>query len=347
MKSVQDAVEKALSKSEISDSYSFNSADILRDALKGMPMENLKGLPKVLLSVLGNEIKANLALLLELFAIMLLGAVVRSLQPLEAGIPNEAAKLGVNGVMIVIAAVSFGSIVSVVEKTIESMQHIASIAMPALIALMASSGRIVSVTALQPIMLIGVNTACHILKTVLLPIAVMAGLLFLVDSLSERFKLKTIAKLLKSCAVWLTGALTLVFSIMVSIQKLASSSVDAVAIKTAKFAVGTFIPVAGKYMSDAAETILVCTSAARNAAGILTVIGLGLIFLIPFIKVFIIMLCFRLAAAFGSPICDESICDSLEDSASCLSVILGIMGSSLFVLVLLTGTLMSSSGFMQ
>jgi stage III sporulation protein AE len=175
----------------------------------------------------------------------------------------------------------------------------------------------------------------------------MAGILFLVDSVSERFKLKTLAKLLKSCAVWITGAVTLVFTILITIQRLASSTVDAVSLKTAKFAVNTFVPVAGKYMSDAAETLLLCTSAARNAAGILTIIGLGLILVIPFIKVLIVMFSFRLASVFGSPLCDESICDALEDSAGCMSVILGIMGASLFVLVLLTGAFMNSAGMLQ
>ena len=99
-------------------------------------------------------------------------------------------------------------------------------------------------------------------------------------------------------------------------------------------------------MTDAAETILLCTSAVRNIAGILTVIGLGLVFVIPFIKVFVVMIAFRLAAVIGAPICDESICDALTDSAGCISIMLGIMGASLFVIILLTGSLMNSSGVM-
>ncbi len=347
IKSIKEAVDKELTKTPLSGTYDFNSQDILKGALNGKPMESLKGLPKILLSVLGKEIKVNLVLILQLFAVMLLGAVIRSLQPLENGISNEVAKLGVNGVLIVISAVSFGNIVEVARTTIDSMQSVASLAMPALFALMAASGRIVTVTALQPLMLFGVNAACQLFKTVLLPIAVMAGLLFLVDCVSERFKVKTLAKLLKSCAVWLTGVVTLAFSLFMSIQRIASTSVDAVTLKTTKFAIGTFVPVAGKYMTDAVETILLCTSAASNIAGVLTVIGLVLISVIPFIKIFIVMISFRLAASFGSPICDENVCDALEDAAKCLSVILGIMGASLFVIILLAGTLMNASGVMK
>lgn len=346
IKTVKDTVDKALSKSQITKAYNLNSEEIIKNSLKGKPLESLKGLPKILLAILGKEIKVNIVLIIQLFAIMLLGAVIRALQPLENGIPNEAAKLGVNGMLVIVAAVSFGSVVDIAKTTIETMQYIASLVMPALIALMAASGRIVSVTAMQPLMLVGVNFACQIFKTVLLPLTVMAGTLFLVDSISERFKLNTLAKLLKSCAIWITGTITLVFSIFMSIQKIAGSSIDAVTIKTTRFAIGTFIPVAGKYMTDAAETILLCTSAVSNIAGILTVIGLGIVFVIPFIKVFVIMIAFRLAAAVGAPICDESICDALMDSAGCISIMLGIMGASLFVIILLTGTLMNSSGIM-
>lgn len=342
IRSIKEAVDK-----EIAKAFDFNSQDILDGALKGRPVESLKGLPKILVTILGKEIKANLILILQLFAVMLLGAVIRSLQPLEEGIPNEVAKLGVNGVLIVISAVSFGSIVDIARATIESMQSIASLAMPALFALMASSGRIVSVTAIQPMMFLGVNAACQLFKTVLLPLAVMAGLLFLVDSVSERFKVKTLAKLLKSGAVWVTGLVALVFSLLISIQKIASSSVDAVALKTTKFAIGTFVPVAGKYMADAADTILLCTLAAGNIAGILTVTGLIVVSVIPFIKVFVIMMSFRLAASLGAPICDENICEAMEEAAGCLSVIQGIMGATLFVVVLLTGTLMNASGVMK
>lgn len=346
IKNIQNAIDKALNTSGLPDDYRFSAEEMMTNALKGKPMDNLRGFPKMLFALLGKEIKANLVLILEMYCVMLLGTVIRALSPMDSGIPGQVASLSVNGVLIIIAAVSFGSVTQVVLSTIDSMQNIAAFVMPALFALMAASGRIVSVSAMQPIMLLGVNTACHVFKTILLPLTIMAGILFLVDSVSERFKLKTLAKLLKSCSVWVTGAITLAFSIAVSIQKLASGTVDQVALKTTKFAIGTFIPVAGKYMSDAADTILLYTSAARNAAGVLTIIGLGLISVTPFIKVFIVMLALRITAAFGAPLCDECISDALEDAAGCLSVILGIMGASLFVLVLLTGTFMSSSGLM-
>ena len=342
---IRKAVDQALDDSG-TGTIDLSADSLLENAVKGKPMENLKGFPSAVLSLLGKEIKGNLALMMELIAIMLLAALLKGLQPRENGLSPESVKLAVNSVIAVIAAASFGGMVKVAQGAIESMQVLASVAMPALFALMASSGQIVSASALQPLMLAGVNVACHIFKTVLLPLIIMAGILFLVDSISDRFKLKALAKLLKSCTIWATAAITLIFSLAVTLQRLAGSSVDATAIKTAKFAIGTLVPVAGKNMSDAAEILLACANAVKNAAGIVTVVVLGMICLMPFLKILVIMLTYRLAAAFGAPMCDGGICDSLEDAAGCMMVMVGIMGASLFVMILLTGTLMSGSGFL-
>lgn len=344
VRTVRDAVDRALQDVEMLD-YDFSVDRILENAAKGKPMDQLSGLPNALLSLLGKEFKANLFLLIELIAVMLLAALFKGLQPFENGISNETVKLAVNCVLAVMAAASFGSIVQLAQKTIESMQVLASVAMPALYAMLAASGQAVSATALQPLVLVGVNATCHLFKTVLLPLTVMAGVLFLVDSISDRFKLKNLAKLLKTIVIWITGAITLVFSAAVSIQNISGSAVDAAAVKTAKFAIGTLVPVAGKNMSDAAETLLACTHAVRSAAGIVTVIGLGILFAIPFIKMVVVMLVYRLVAALGAPLSNDGICGALEDAAGCISVMIGIMGASLFVLVLLTGTLMSSTGW--
>lgn len=341
---IREAVDRALGEVRAFD-YNFSVDGILEDAARGRPMDRLDGLPSALLGLLGKEFKGNILLVIELIAVMLLAALFKGLQPSENGISGETSKLAINGALAVIAAASFGSAVRVAQGTIESMQTLASIAMPALYALMAASGHVVSAAALQPLMLAGVNGACHLFKTILLPLAVTAGVLFLVDSISDRFRLKSIAKLLKTIAIWVTGAITLVFSIAVNLQRVSGNAVDAAAVKTAKFAIGTLVPVAGKNMSDAAETLLACTYAVRNAAGVVTVIGLGIIFAIPFIKMVVIMLVYRLAAAFGAPLGDGGICGALEEAAGCMSVMTGIMGASLFVLILLAGTLMSSTGF--
>ena len=220
---------------------------------------------------------------MELFAVMLLAALFKGLQPIDGGISGEAAKLAVNGALAVIAAASFGGLVHMVQETIESMQILASVAMPALYAMMAASGQVVSATP-QPLALIRVNAACHLLA-VLLPLAdggfCSGGQHF------DRFRLKGMAKLLKTITVWITGAITGV-CYRGKPAEVSGSAVDAAAVKTAKFASDAGA-VAGKGITDAAETILACTYAVKSGRS-----GDGyrisIIFALPFIKVLVVML---------------------------------------------------------
>jgi hypothetical protein len=132
---IEKAVDRALKDSGTA-SIDISADKLLENAVKGKPLENLKGFPSFLLSLLGKEIKGNVALMLELLAIMLLAAMMKALQPSEKGLSPDSVKLAVNGLIAIIAAASFGSIVKVVQDAIEAMQVLASLAMPALFALL-------------------------------------------------------------------------------------------------------------------------------------------------------------------------------------------------------------------
>ena len=49
------------------------------------------------------------------------------------------------------------------------------------------------------------------------------------------------------------------FIAIVTLQGAIGAVVDGVTSKTAKFAIGVFIPVAGKYLADAADAVIGCT----------------------------------------------------------------------------------------
>ena len=339
---IRKAVDRALDDAGDLD-YDFSVDEILEKRPRADPW--IPGrFPSALLDLLGKEFKKR-HFNAGAFAVMLVAALFKGLQPREKGISNESVKLAVNGAMAVIAAASLKH--SEDGSGNHRVHADTCIYRNAGIIRSAGSFRTDCIGHGSSTTGIG-RSQCCLPSVQNHPASIVryGGVLFLVDSISDRFRLKNLQKLLKTIAIWVTGAITLVFSIAVSLQKVSGSTVDAAAVKTAKFAIGTLVPVAGKNMSDAAETLLACTHAVRNAAGVVTVIGLAILFAIPFIKMLVIMLVYRLVAAFGSPLGDDNICSALEEAAGCMSVIIGIMGASLFVLILLTGTLMSSTGFL-
>lgn len=88
--------------------------------------------------------------------------------------------------------------------------------------------------------------------------------------------------------LWQFG--TLLFSFLLSVQTILAKSADSLAAKTARFAIGSFIPVAGGVIAEAFSTLKEGISVLKNAAGIGGIVVLLLI-MIPGILPLILYKC--------------------------------------------------------
>src|SRR5699024_11936825 len=80
------------------------------------------------------------------------------------------------------------------------------------------------------------------------------------------------------------GASLTVFIGIMSMYGIASK-VDGVTVRTAKFAVDKFVPIVGKFLSDAMDTVVGCSAVLKNAVGVIGLFTLFLICIIPIIKI--------------------------------------------------------------
>ena len=70
--------------------------------------------------------------------------------------------------------------------------------------------------------------------------------------------------------------------------------VDQLATKTTKTAVSTFVPVVGKILGDAVDTVIGCASILKNAVGIVGVIVIIGICVLPILKLALLMFAYYL-----------------------------------------------------
>jgi stage III sporulation protein AE len=122
--------------------------------------------------------------------------------------------------------------------------------------------------------------------------------------------------------------------------------VDGVTSKTAKFAISTFVPVAGKYLADAADTVIGCTLLIKNAAGIAVMIGIIAICIVPLLKIAALVLIYKAAGALVEPISDKRMSSCINDVAGSIVYVLGIAASVTFIF-LITVTAIISAGTMS
>ena len=129
------------------------------------------------------------------------------------------------------------------------------------------------------------------------------------------------------------GIVLTIFVGLLSVEGSLSSTVDGITAKTAKAAVTNFIPVVGKILGDAVDTVIGCSNVLKNAVGIVGVMVISCICIGPVIKLAVLMGLYYLSAALCQPIADEKIVKLLEQMGSTFKMLLAIMCSISVMLI--------------
>lgn len=101
----------------------------------------------------------------------------------------------------------------------------------------------------------------------------------------------SIAKGVKSFAVWVMSASAALFSGIMGVGSIVSSSADGAGAKAVKFVVGSAVPVVGGTVSDALAAAKSCLIMARNVLGAYAIVAAAVIFIPPVISAFAWKIC--------------------------------------------------------
>ena len=166
--------------------------------------------------------------------------------------------------------------------------------------------------------------------------------------ISDRIQLDKLSKFFKSSVVWILGVILTLFVGVISLEGSLSSSVDGITAKTAKAAVSSFIPVVGKILGDAVDTVIGCTSILKNAVGIVGVVVILGICILPIIKLVLLMITYYIGSAICQPIADKKIIELLSQIGDTFKILLAILCSVSVMLIIGTTLVMkiSNSGLM-
>ncbi len=217
------------------------------------PAEWLKALARYLFY----ELQVNGKLLGTLILLAVFSTVLQSLQ--NAFAQQEVSKIAqavVYMVLLLIALNSFRLAADYALEAVRTMSHFhhrprSAAARPA-----RHFRRVASAAFFHPIILFVMNTTGTVVEYVTLPLLLLAALLSVVSTLSDRYKATQLADLLNKAALGLLGLILTVFLGVMSVRGATAAVADGVALRAAKFVTGNFIPVVGKLFTDAADTVV-------------------------------------------------------------------------------------------
>ena len=315
---------------------------ILQDALKG-EVNNDSIISKIL-NLLGKEFTSALGAIAEILAIIIIHSILKSVSD---GLENDNISKIIYYVqyilIITIIMSNFSDIVKIVQDTSNNLVGFMNILVPLLMTLMIYTGSITTTTILEPITLFLINFIGNIIQTILIPLVLVVISLVIISKISDKVQIGKIAKFLKSGIVWFLGIILTIFVSVVSLEGTLSSSVDGITAKTTKAVVSSAIPVVGKILGDAVDTVLGCGIILKNAVGFVGVIIVVGICIIPILKLTILTIAYKILAAVTEPIADGKIVDLLEQIGDVFKIFLAILCSLSVLLIIGTALVLKIS----
>ncbi len=338
-------INEFIDKSEQYTGEFFEGIDIqeiLNQAIKG-EVDN-STIIKRILNLLGQEVIMNLKAIGSILAIIIIHAILKSI---SESLQNDGiTKLIYYAQYIMIVTIimtNFSGIVTLVQDTTNNLVAFMQMLVPLLIVLMTYTGSITTSTVLEPIILFLVNFVGNMIQTMIIPLVLVFTSLVIISKISEQVQVDKLAKFLKSGIVWFLGIVLTIFVGVVSLEGTLSSSVDGITAKTTKAVVSSAIPVVGKILGDAVDTVLGCGIVLKNAVGIIGVIIIIGICIMPIIKLAILTISYKLVAVATQAIADSKITGLLDEIGDIFKIFLGILCAISFMIIIATALVLKMS----
>ena len=321
--------------------------EILNSAIKG-EVDNQTFFQKIL-NLLGGELVDGLTVLGSILAIVIIHSILKSVsESLENDTISKLIYYVQYILIVTIVMMNFSDIVQVVKDTCNNLIGFMNILIPLLISLMIYTGSIATSGILEPIILFLINFIGNIIQIIIIPIVLIFTSLIVISKISDNVQIDKLSKFLKSGVVWFFGIILTIFVGVISLEGTLSSSVDGITAKTTKAVVSSAIPVVGKILGDAVDTVLGAGILLKNAVGLIGVIVVIGICIIPILKLGILTIAYKVLSAICEPIADKNITSLLDQIGDVYKIFLAILCSISVMLIVGTALVVkiSNSGMM-
>lgn len=279
-------------------------------------------LGKGLMHYFFREVMANSGLLAKLVVLAVVAAV---LQNLESALHQEkSSRLAQTVVYLVMATLvlgGFGLALATAREAIRSLQDFMVALLPAATAVLISLGGTTSAALVSPIMLAASSWIGSLMAVVVFPLAFFSAVLEIASGASEHLKLTNLAALMRYAALSVLGLAFTLFLGLTYVKAAAAGVADTVALRTAKFMVGAFVPVVGKMFADAAELVWSSGHLLKSALGLVGLLAVFLIAVFPALKILSLVVIYRAAAALIQPVGQSMVANGLNAMAGALTLV--------------------------
>lgn len=294
----------------------------LRDGFRGI-MESIRDKSNGIL-------KTAAALMLQLLGIVTICRLAE--EGKGESVTHAAAMAGSLGV-IACCASNLHGMIGLGQRTMEEISTFSKLLLPVMASAASAAGAAASAGGLYAVTAVSSNVLISFSQGVLLPVVYGYLALALADSAVQEERLRKLRELLGWCIRQGLRIGMYLFTGFLTVTGILSGTADAAALKAAKLTMSGMIPVVGGILSDAAQTVLTGAGLLKNAVGTYGMLAVAAIFLLPFLRMGVQFLAFKITAALGS-ILGSRLCGLLDAISEAMGFLLAMTASSAFMVLL-------------
>lgn len=230
---------------------------------------------------------------------------------------------------------STNSLIRLASDTILEMSEYGKLLLPVMTTALAAQGGVSSSAALYAGTAFFSSILQSLLGSALIPGIYLYLALCSANGATGEKLLKSMADLLKGLMTWFLKILLMIFTTFLSLTGVISGTTDAAALKAAKVAVSSFVPVVGGVLSDASEAVLIGAGVLKSAAGIYGILAILALFLYPFLKIGLHYMVLKLTAAVCDLFAGSRVTEVIHGFGNALGMLLG-MTAAVCVMILVS-----------
>ncbi|MDD4211436.1 MAG: stage III sporulation protein AE [Clostridia bacterium] len=246
-------------------------------------------------------------------------------------------------VIIIIVFSAVVQLIKVTGQTLNSLKVQIDLIFPILLTIMTALGSVAAASVYQPAVAIFSGGIVQLFSSVIMPLFIFTLVFSVVGNISSNLQLKKFNEFFNSSFKWIVGTTFTIFMGFMSIQGITAGSYDKVSIRTAKFAMKSYIPILGGYLSDGFNVILASGVLVKNSVGLAGLILMFATILMPIIQMLVLKLGLNLTAAILEPIVDKRISNFIMGVSKTLVMLLCTILAVAFMYFIMVGLIISTA----
>lgn len=334
---IKDNVDKNLSEMDLSkieellDSveedfralFGSDAVSTIKDIINGNFKGDFSSFFSIITKGVGKSVLDVLPLVLTIVAVAIIYSLLESL---TSGFVQQPTKkliyFATYSSIILVVMIEIGSIIKLTTNTIGSIKTVMEAVFPILLTLVTLLGGINSSAVFKPMMATLTTFITSFISNVIIPFFIAAIAFSIVGNLTKSVKLDRLTGFFKSTATYVLGGVFSLFIAFLTFQGLTGGVIDSISIKTAKFAIQSYVPVLGGYLSDGFDLMLASLVLIKNSLGIVSLLTILSVIALPTIKIAVLSLGLKLASGIIEPISESKFSKMLHNISSNLTLLI-------------------------